>query len=206
MERSFLVRYGVNGQVGRFVVEPGNAFERGASVVVRTHRGTELGEVLTEVSRSSEDKEFSLSATRILRAADPNDLARWRQAGLERDARFIDCLRVFEDGVWPIEMIDVEPLLDDRRTVIHYLGPHRLDVAGVLAAFRTSFNLDVMLQPAGRDEPAEEEIEAEPVESSCGTCSSDGGCGTGGGCGSGSSSGSGGCGDCGVKKLLSARR
>ena len=206
MERSYLVRYGVHGQVGRFVVEPGNAFERGASVVVRTHRGIELGEVLTDVPRGSEEKEFALSVTRILRAADPDDLARGRQSGLEREARFLDCLRVFENADWPIEIIDVEPLLDDRRTVIYFLGSPRFEVAAVLTAFRTSCNLDVMLQSLGLDEPVEAEIEAEPVESGCGSCSSEGGCGTGGGCGSGTTSGSGGCGDCGVKKLLSARR
>ena len=201
MERFYLIRYGLMGQVGQFAadLECDSSFDRGRMVVIRSHRGTELGEVLIEAPRLPQDDDIP-SEARILRAARPDDLERARVAEAEREARFKACERVFRDGVWPLELVDVEPLLDDSRTVLHYLGPHRLDVAGLLSAMRSSCGLDVMLQPVGRDMPEEEsESESEVGDThahSCGDCGS-----RGGGCGVG-----GGCSDCGVKKLLEARR
>ena len=195
MERSYLIRYGLTGQVGRFTTDSGTGFERGKTVVVRSHRGTELGEVLIEMPGRTVMDVPAAGTARILRVASDDDLQRARSADLEREARFAACEKIFHDGLWPIELIDVEPLLDDRRTVLHYLGPHRLDVSGLLDAFRSACELDVMLQPVGRDLPDEDAVD-DASEHSCGHCSAEGG-----GCGSGS-----GCGDCGVKKLLDARR
>lgn len=208
MERSYLIRYGMMGRVGRFAADPGAGYARGQAVVVRSHRGTELGEVLVEAPEGVAADVPSTGTARVLRVAGPEDAEAARRADRERGDRFAACERVFRDGVWPIELIDVEPLLDDRRTVLHYLGPHRLDVSGVLAAFRAGCDLDVMLEPVGRDIPDEaDDSQPEPVdEHGCGSCGSSegGGCGSsGGGCGTSSS---GGCGDCGVKKLLSSRR
>jgi cell fate regulator YaaT (PSP1 superfamily) len=198
MERTYLIRYGLMGEVGRFSAGPGGSFDRGQAVVIRSHRGTELGEVLIEApDRGAAGLRPSGSAY-VLRAATPEDLELGRRAERERAERFAVCQQLFRDGVWPIDLIDAEPLLDRGRTVLYYLGPHKLDVDGLRAALRSSFNLDVTFQPVGADAP-----EAEP---SAADDHSLGGCGAGGGCGSGSGSGCGsaghGCADCGVKKLL----
>jgi cell fate regulator YaaT (PSP1 superfamily) len=208
MGRSYLIRYGLMGEVGRFAAEPGESYERGQPVLIRSHRGTELGEVLIEAPEHSTFtfQAAPIGSTRILRLAGPDDLERAHRAEQERGDRFDTCQRVFQDGVWPLELIDVEPLLDDRRTVLHYLGAHRLDVTGILAAFRATCDLDIMLQPVGRDLTDEElEGSGQVAESagSCGDCGHEGGgCATGGGCGTSH----GGCADCGVKKLLASRR
>ena len=207
MQRWYLISYGLMGQIGRFAADAGARYERGQAVVIRSHRGIELGEILIEnPARESTDIPPAVTAC-ILRAAGPADLERARLAERERAERFAVCQAVFRDGLWPIDLIDVEPLLDDRRTVLHYLGPHRLDVTGVLAAFRDVCDLDVMLQPVGRDVPEIdplEDAEADDHAHACGTCSSEnGGCGSSsGGCGSSA----GGCSDCGVKKLMTARQ
>ncbi len=207
MQRWYLISYGLMAQIGRFAADAGTRYERGQAVVIRSHRGIELGEILIEnPARESADIPPAVTAC-ILRAAGPADLDRARLAERERDERFAICQAVFRDGLWPIDLIDVESLLDDRRTVLHYLGPHRLDVTGVLAAFRDVCDLDVMLQPVGRDVPEIdplEDAEADDHAHACGTCSSEsGGCGSSsGGCGSSA----GGCSDCGVKKLMAARQ
>ena len=209
MERSYLIRYGLMGLVGRFSADHGTAFDRGQTVVVRSHRGTELGEVLVEApDRSAAEVPHSATA-HVLRPAGQDDIERAGLVSRTRDERFDACRRVFEGGVWPIDLIDVEPLLDDRRTVLHYLGPHRLDVTGVLAAFRDATDLDVMLQPVGRDVPDDERDPDPADDHDGGSCGSEGGgCGTGG-CGTssgGCGTSSGGCSDCGVQKLLASRR
>jgi len=210
MGPAYLIRYGLARAVGRFATGPGpglGPFQRGDAVVVRTHRGTELGEVLGDASTS-----FAAPAgdAPILRAAAAADLDRARRAEADRPAHFEACRAVFEGGRWPLELIDAEPLLDEGRTVLHYLGPHRLDASGLVAAFRDRCGLDVVLEPAGRDaeEPAPEpKVDPDTSEAAAHGCGS---CGTsGGGCGSGGC-GSGECGPksggCAVKAVVASRR
>jgi hypothetical protein len=200
MERSYLIRYGTASQIGRFGANPESAFARGDLVVIRSHRGIELGEVLVEGGDQASELGGTSSATRILRPAALEDIREAQRAEGERDGRFAKCAQVLEGGAWPIDLIDVEPLLEGKRTVLHYLGARLPDVTPLLAAFRSSCDLDIMFQPVGLDEPMDD---PEPEhEHGCGSCSASGGCGSAsGGCGT-----SGGCGDCGVKKLLAARR
>ena len=60
---SYLIRYGVMSHVGRFSASPdgGSALERGQSVVIRTDRGVELGEVLIALEASEEKAGSSLA-------------------------------------------------------------------------------------------------------------------------------------------------
>ena len=206
MERSYLIRYGLTNHVGQFAADTEAVYERGQSVVIASHRGTEIGTILLESPSSVDESPRPTAIARLLREATPDDHQRARLALRDRENRFDSCQRVFLDGLWPIDLIDVEPLLDQGRTVLLYLGPHRLDTAGVLSALRAACDLDVMLQPVGRDLPDDEPEEQVQEDQGCESYSSSlgGGCGSeGGGCGT---SGGGSCSDCGVKKLLNARR
>jgi cell fate regulator YaaT (PSP1 superfamily) len=204
MESSFLIRYGLWHHVGRFASDRSD-LERGQTVVVRSHRGTELGMVLIKIDPTTENPPTSPSdrpgTARILRVANPDDLERARQLELERPLRFDLCRRIIQANDGLMELIDVEALFDDGRTVLHYLGPHQLDISGLVARLRSTCNIDVLLQSAGRDVP---EDKGTPVDDPGGGC---GRCGSGGGCSSGSDPTShGSCSDCGIKKLLASKR
>ena len=203
MGQSYLIRYGLARSIARFEAGPGlGPFERGRTLVVRSHRGVELGVVVAEAPASFDP---TAGSAPILRDATAADLERGRAAEAARPAHFAACREVFAGGEWPLELIDTEPLLDEGRTVLHYLGPHRLDASGLIAAFRSRCNLDVVLEPAGLDlEESPPEPEAEDRGcGSCGSSSGGGGCGSGG-CGScGSSAESGGCA---VKAAVASRR
>src|SRR4051794_22462523 len=209
MEFMYFIRYGLMSRVGRFVSDtPG--LERGRSVVIQSHRGVELGEILFEVTPSQESPTLPSEAVsaKVLRAARTEDLEYARTVELDRPRRFGICEQVFRNGIWPLDMIDVEPLLEERRTVIHYLGPHHLDVEGLRAVFHSRYGLDVILEPAGKDGPAlQEETVDDDSTQGCGHCSAEtGSCHSETGCHSGSDSMSGGCNDCGIKKLISTRQ
>ena len=188
MGRDYLIRYGLARAVARFSTDS-ETFERGQAVVIRTHRGTELGEVLAEANTAPDPR---AAPAPILRPAGPEDLERARVAALDRPAHFEACRAVFAEGDWPLELIDAEPLLDRGRTVLAYLGPHRLDASGLIAYLSKRCNLDVVLEPAGRD-VTEPDPPPEPESSGCGSCGSSGGCGS---CDDGG---------CAVKSLISAR-
>ena len=205
MEYAYYVRYGLMGRVGRFSATSA-ALERGQTVVVHTHRGTELGAVLAAAQRDEPGRVAPpvVNGSRVLRTATDEDLARAGRVARDRFRRFEICQRVFEEGVWPFDLIDVEPLLDEGRTVVHYLGPHDLDVSGLLAAFRSAHALDVIFEAAGRD--ADEPIVETPettAAGSCGHCGGGvGGCHTGG-CGVTAHTGKSACSDCAVMKARS---
>ena len=190
MVRNYWIRYGLRREVARFVFE-GDTLLRGDCVVIRTHRGTELGDVVAPAGEGE--------AAPLVRVATAEDFARSVQVSREAPAHFATCQKFFSEGIWPIDILDVEPLLDINRTVLHYLGPHKLDASGLVAALRDLCGLDVVLEPVGID--AEDEVFEEHEEAddhSCGSCSSGGG---GGGCGTG-----GGCSGCSVKDLMAARK
>lgn len=195
MERIYLVRFGLMHHVGRFAAGS-DAFRRGQAVVVRSYRGLELGEVLTPL-----DPAMSPGATapsgRVLRPAAAADFDRARAAARDRPRRLEACGRALGAGHWPLVLLDVEPLLDDRRTVVYYLGPHRFDAAGLVRACREAGDLDAVFEPAGRDGPTS----AAPDDGPGGCC---GVCGPGG-CGPGHASG-GGCSGCAVEELVRSRR
>ena len=206
MEHAYLVRYGVMHDVSRFSSVSAD-FERGQSVVIRTHRGNELGQVLLRIPRQSDSGDGSTPASSavILRSAGPDDLERASRADLERPHRFTFCRHTMESLDWPVELIDVEVLLDPGRVVLYYLGPRPLDLAGLFATFRSRCDLDVMLEPIGRDSSGSLDHVSEALgEGHCGA-----GCGhrgAGAGCGSSPGLTRGGCSDCGVKRLLASSR
>lgn len=204
-ESGYLVRFGLMRHVGLFLADSA-AYGRGQEVVVRTHRGTELGEVLVGRPGAA-----GATTAPILRPAAPDDLARARRLAEGRPDQLAACEQALRGGDWPLVVLDVEPLLDGDRTVLHYLGPHRLDASGLIAAFRARCGLDVVLEPAGRDveepapAPAPAGPEAEAKDHGCESCGPSGG----GGCGS-VGCGSGGCstdsGGCAVKAIVASRK
>lgn len=186
MPHGYLVRYGRMRHIGRFAADS-DRFERGQRVVVRSCRGTELGEILAPAPWDGDDR----PRTRILSIADTGEDS--PGPGID-PARLGHFQALIDEGPIPLLLIEAEVLLDPGRVVLHYLGDPEADVAGLRDRFRGRFGLDVVFEAAGGP-PAEDEP-AEPA--GCGT----GGCGTGG-CGSQAGAG---CGSCGVKDLLARRR
>jgi hypothetical protein len=239
-EHTYLIQYGVMGHLGRFRALPecDGPLGRGQLVVIQTDRGVELGEILVPVEerRGGGQAREEGSATglddpepeaarrsRVLRLAGTDDLARSRRAEAMRTDRFLICRRVLEEADWPVELVDVELLLDERATVLHYLGPRSLDDASLRARFRMTCDFDVLLEPVGADldEAIAEAIDpaVSAADHGCTSCGR-----SGGGCGSGSTASTAGegvvaesaargcaatphsgCASCGISRLLAAR-
>jgi PSP1 C-terminal conserved region len=232
-EHAYLIRYGVMGHIGKFAVLPGcdTPLERDQLVVIQTHRGIELGEVLVPVGGSSalakKEPERSVGPStehpHVIRPAGLEDVTHRQQSEELRASRFALCQRILHEGDWPLELIDVEPLLDGNATVLHYLGPHQFDTRPLRAWFRMACDLEVVPEPFGVDPEGElpdwmTETDDDEVESSCGN----GDCGAGG-CGTKSESSAtdahakgpasngcaptshGGCASCGISRLRKTR-
>jgi hypothetical protein len=228
------------GHIARFRASPASAgpFHRGQAVVIQSHRGMELGEVLIPIENARLPGSIdgleppashdagpieTVGDPRVLRAAGSADLARAEESNSLQPARFARCQRILQDGGWPWEIIDVEPLLDGQTTVVHYLGPRQIEDATMLAQFRVACEFDVVFEPVG-GELLEPDSVALNEDHSCGTGCGSGGCGSGGGCAAAASSGAGlasssratggesghasrgGCESCGISRLMANRR
>ena len=261
MERdpAYLVRYGLMGHVGRFALDLDRcheaAIERGQAVVVLTDRGVELGEVLVASGHSSlprdhageswdgtapgssphtadADLNHDPDRPRLLRLAAPADLEDARRSEALRAERFTLCQRILGDGGWTIDLIDVEPLLDQNTTVLHVLGSLNVNLAALRAEFRSRSDFDVLFEPAGSSsglargtalESGHSPSIPEPIQR-CGNCDcSHGGCGAtattrkastaavatpenGSPASCGVSSSHSGCASCGVSKWVADKR
>jgi hypothetical protein len=212
------------GHVARFPAMPARdgPLARGQTVVVQSHRGVELGEVLVHLETTASPP--ADDPRQLLRLAGPDDLERARHAESLRDDRFAVCQGVLHEENWPWELIDVEPMLDDRSIVLHYLGPHHLDAAMLRARFRMTCDFDIVLEPVGLDLEDESGAVDEPAHAAdgpggCGRCGPGGGCGS---CGSGGGKGTdrsssaattasrapsshAGCESCGISRLRAGR-
>lgn len=181
------------GHVARFQARGDEVFARGDQVVVRSLRGMELGVVLLETQAPPIGGPGVPNDPLIERRADAEDLNAATRAERERDAHFELCREHALTAGWPIELVDAEPLLNER-TVLLYLGPHRFDPTELLQSLQSVSDRTFILQPVGTDAP----LVVDDV--GCGSCH-DHGCASGGGCGS-----SGACADCGIMQRLAAAR
>jgi cell fate regulator YaaT (PSP1 superfamily) len=170
--RTMAVRFGAMGLIGEYpydgTVKPGC----GSKVVARTHRGTELAEVLTvtcqnngcgkSVTRkemltyidASGGKDYPFfNQGRVLRIATVADME--RQAALEQAAH--EQVRRARDIAvrlrLPLKIVEVEPVLSMERVTYYYLSEERVDLRDLHRELGTLHDCRVEMRQVGaRDE------------------------------------------------------
>jgi hypothetical protein len=185
----YLMSYGLLGDFGRFRSHQPIACRRGDRAVVRSHRGLELAQVLGPASPRHARFLPNTTVGEFLRLARPDDddaLERHRQRGVEMLERGNRLARELE---LPLELLDVELLLDGQHAVLHHVHWSAADVRPLVSTLSREFQVQVVLTDLTRSETTHgEEVHA---DQGCGRPN----CGQGaGGC---STCGSGGCGTCG---------
>jgi hypothetical protein len=167
------------------VPELAGRLDRGCAVVIRSARGEELAEVLMVAETSPRAVRAVSEAdgfrSKLVRIADEDDQDRARLADAARPTRFDECRHLVEDGRWPVELLDVELLLDGGTTVVNLIKSDDFDLTALRSQFRDWFDFEVILEPVGRENEAVLFISADPALMRAATA---GGCGSGG-CGSG---------------------
>jgi len=170
------------------VPELAGRLDRGCAVVIRSARGEELAEVLMVAETAPwvvrAKSETDVFRSKLVRIADEGDQERACLAEAARPTRFDECRHLVEDGRWPVELLDVELLLDGGTTVVNLIKSDDFDLTALRAQFRDWFDFDVILEPVDHENNAVLLIPADPSLARAATA---------GGCGSGSC-GSGGCG------------
>jgi cell fate regulator YaaT (PSP1 superfamily) len=176
----YLVSYGRSGDFGRFHAD--QSLRRGDAVVLRSERGLELGTVLCPAAPGHAPYLARTAVGEVLRLATEED-----QQTLQRQTELAD--RIFADGRrlagelgLPLEILDVEVLLEGRQVVLHHLRPPECDPRALVSTLSRSHNVTVLLQNLALPQELHEESHGcgKPgCGSGAGGCSS---CGSGGGC------------------------
>lgn len=153
MGQSYVIRYGQMRLLGEFEGLAGQDHPRGQRVILRTDRGTELGEVLCPSNERT--AHFLENPTRgeILRPASPTDLeTESRLADRQREG-FAVCKEFVDRRHLQMELVDVEIVLGGERIVFYYLSEKRVDFRDLVKDLARVFRTRIEMRQIGvRDE------------------------------------------------------
>jgi cell fate regulator YaaT (PSP1 superfamily) len=185
-DREYLLSYGNAGDFGRFACAESLTCRRGDQVVVRSPRGQELGVIMRLAGPGHGRLLSDQFVGQILRQATEGDLQLAERMRRRGQRLFEDGRRLIRESGQPMEILDVEILLDGRQAVLHYLRWADCDPRSLMDALSQSHRLLITLHDLAL--PSTDEAEAHQEHASCGA----GDCGKGE-CGSCSA---GNCGSC----------
>lgn len=170
--KTLVVRYGYLKMVGEFPWLSNEKPGCGSKIVVRTHRGTEIGEMLTStcpnsgcsksVSRkemleyieNSGGRQYPFSTDgKALRIATAEDLN--KQSALEQSKHGLrtEAKRRAEAMGLPMKVVEAEPILGGERLTIYFSSEDRVDFRDLVTALQNELSVRIdMRQVGARDE------------------------------------------------------
>lgn len=170
---SIVVRFGSLKLVGEYAYDGDARPGCGSKLVVRTHRGTELGEMLTttcgnsgcgkSISRkemldyigNSGGKDYPFHTQgRVLRVATVEDLNRWSAVRARFGKEELLQVRELLAGAGLVmKVVEVEPVLGGEHVTVHYLSEERVDFREMVPVLARRFGARVEMHQIGaRDE------------------------------------------------------
>jgi cell fate regulator YaaT (PSP1 superfamily) len=190
----YLVSHGKSGAFGRFVADVPMSLERGARVVIRSARGQEIGSVLCPANaRHGQYLGESPPGKLLRRTTAEDELVLVQQADLSRSI-FDDSQKLARQWNLPIEILDVEILLDGSSAILQFLGQEDADFTQFIDALTIRHRVPVHLENLALPQEHHEETHGGCGKPDCGRLDGGGGCTT---CGSDT----GGCSSCGGGKV-----
>jgi cell fate regulator YaaT (PSP1 superfamily) len=180
--QEYLVSYGISGTLGRFRAEDGRTYHRNDRVLVQSERGQEVGTVVLGSNGHSLALPFFPVPGQLLRSLTPADELHLQEAALQCQRAFTLARTLAETQELPVEIVDVEAVVEPFTLILHYLQFGPCDFRPLVSQLARQFQATVLLQDLTAPQPA----------GGCGSCGEgcdsgncgSGGCGTGGGCGS----------------------
>lgn len=154
MANSFIVRYGSMRSIGEFSCRPSDEYLRNQEILVRTDRGIEWGEVLSEASEMTRKYLNSKkSAGRILRVADEQDLKSRDELDHKERSEFTRCGDMITERKLQMQLVDVEHVFGGERIIFYYLAENRVDFRELVKDLAREFNTRIEMRQIGvRDE------------------------------------------------------
>jgi cell fate regulator YaaT (PSP1 superfamily) len=150
---TYLVRHGAMRFLGEFAAPPGLAPRRKETVIVRSDRGQEVGEVLCPATPAAVAAVPDPTRGDILRVATRDDLAK---IDLIRDLQkkeFVAGERLIAQHKLAMQLVDVEHLFGGERIIFYFLAENRVDFRELVKSMAREFHTRIELRQIGvRDE------------------------------------------------------
>lgn len=170
--KSIVVRFGLMGMIGEFPYRGDATPGCGSKIVVRTHRGIEIGDMLTStcpnsgcptsVSReqmlayieNSGGRQYPFfNNGRALRVATAEDLRRQQELDASRH-ELRQRVREIAAGIgFALKIVEVEPILSGDRLTVYFAGEERVDIRPLAQELASALRIRVDVRQVGaRDE------------------------------------------------------
>src|SRR5215471_11251094 len=149
----FLVRHGVMRFLGEFAPAAGVSANRADTVIVRTERGTEVGEVLCPATPQAVASIPEPTRGELLRVATADDHAKLRGIREQRAKDYDAGTRLIAFHHLPMQLVDAERLFGGERIVFFFLSENRVDFRELVKSMAREFHTRIELRQIGvRDE------------------------------------------------------
>jgi len=170
--KTMVVRYGFLREIGEFPSDLTSKVGCGTKLIVRTDRGTELGEMLTttcgnggcnkSITRdkllayieNSGGRDYPFSEQgRVLRVATTQDLAEQAKFDENRQKHLVMARELVQAHRLAMKIVDVEYLLGGERVLFYFVSEHRVDFRSLVRDLAHNLHTRIELRQVGaRDE------------------------------------------------------
>jgi cell fate regulator YaaT (PSP1 superfamily) len=148
-----LVRHGAMRFLGEFAPSPGVDARRGDTVIVRSERGLEVGEVLCAATPQAMSVIPEPSRGELLRVATEEDHGKLKQLRELREMDYSAATRLIAQHRLPMQLVDVERLFGGERVIFYFLSENRVDFRELVKSMAREFHTRIELRQIGvRDE------------------------------------------------------
>jgi cell fate regulator YaaT (PSP1 superfamily) len=150
---AFLVRHGAMRFIGEFAAPPDVPVARAATVILRTERGHESGEVLCPATPQAVAALPEPTRGDVLRVATPEDRARIEHIREQQKKQFAAGGRLVAQHRLAMQIVDVEHLFGGERLIFYFLAEGRVDFRELVKSMAREFHTRIELRQIGvRDE------------------------------------------------------
>jgi cell fate regulator YaaT (PSP1 superfamily) len=153
MALKYVVRHGLMRFLGEFEAAEGQSYLRGATVVVRSERGFEVGEVLCESTPRSLELIGEPTRGQIDRRLTPEDEAELDRIRALEQQEIDFCAKVVKQRQLEMELVDIEHILGGERIVFYFLADKRVDFRDLVKDLAREYKTRIEMRQIGvRDE------------------------------------------------------
>jgi cell fate regulator YaaT (PSP1 superfamily) len=149
----FVVRYGQMRHIGEYECVEGRTHSRGERVVVRSDRGTEMGEVLCAATDRTASFLENPFRGQILRVATSEDFAVEEHLGNRVQQGLAACREYAGKRRLQMDLVDVEAIFGGERMVFYYVSEKRVDFRELVKDLARALQTRIEMRQIGvRDE------------------------------------------------------
>jgi cell fate regulator YaaT (PSP1 superfamily) len=150
---TYVVRYGRMRFLGECTGLPDREQARGQRVVIRSDRGTEVGEILCPATDRTRQFLEHPAQGEILREASAEDLKLEADLVESQNEAFATCRELIAKRRLQMDLVDVEIILGRERVVFYYLAEKRVDFRELVKDLARALRTRIEMRQIGvRDE------------------------------------------------------